>query len=186
MLNKANIFSSFSNVVWESQHDHQSYSSKVSGCFFKKLWLMSLTEWWNWDETMGLLEPQAVLSWHGWVEGDGPSSSKKCLLDKLRCKQPSSDHQDGMRGIECHQHSIDMKTWRAEDDEHLRYITQPCFPDDLGVVRPEFQASRVDGEGFQVSYSLDWRQCLQQGGFHRECSEAQGLQWFKRGPLQGP
>ncbi len=30
--------------------------------------------------------------------------------------------------------------------EHLRYITQPLFQDDLGVVRPEFQASRVDGE----------------------------------------
>ncbi len=43
---------------------------------------------------MGLLEPQAVLSWQGWVEGDGPSSSKKYLLDKLRCEQLSSDHQD--------------------------------------------------------------------------------------------
>ncbi len=27
---------------------------------------------------MGLLKPQAVLAWQGWVEGDGPSSSKKC------------------------------------------------------------------------------------------------------------
>ncbi len=35
--------------------------------------------------------------------------------------------------------------------EHLRYITQPCFPDDLGVVGPEFQANRVDGKGPQVS-----------------------------------
>ncbi len=43
--------------------------------------------------------------------------------------------------------------------EHLRYITQPWFQDDLGVVRPEFQASRVDGEGLQVYYSLDRRQC---------------------------
>ncbi len=43
--------------------------------------------------------------------------------------------------------------------EHLRYITQPWFQDDLGVVRPEFQASRVDGKGPQVSYSLDQRQC---------------------------
>ncbi len=42
--------------------------------------------------------------------------------------------------------------------EHPRYITQPWFQDDLGVVRPEFQASRVDGEGLQVSYSLDRRQ----------------------------
>ncbi len=29
--------------------------------------------------------------------------------------------------------------------EYLRYITQPWFQDDLGVVRPEFQASQVDG-----------------------------------------
>ncbi len=43
--------------------------------------------WWNCDETMGLMEPQAVLSWQGWVEGDGPSSSKKCQQDKLRCEQ---------------------------------------------------------------------------------------------------
>ncbi len=28
--------------------------------------------------------------------------------------------------------------------EHLRYITQPWIQDDLGVVRPEFQASSVD------------------------------------------
>ncbi len=31
--------------------------------------------------------------------------------------------------------------------EHLRNITQPWFQDELGVVRPEFQASRVDGKG---------------------------------------
>ncbi len=43
--------------------------------------------------------------------------------------------------------------------EHLRYITQNWFQDELGVNRPEFQASRVDGEGLQVSYSLDRRQC---------------------------
>ncbi len=43
--------------------------------------------------------------------------------------------------------------------EHLGYITQPWFQDDLGVVRPEFQASRVDGKGLQVSYSLDRHQC---------------------------
>ncbi len=35
--------------------------------------------------------------------------------------------------------------------EHLRYITQPWFQDDLGVVRSKFQASRVDGKGLQVS-----------------------------------
>ncbi len=46
--------------------------------------------------------------------------------------------------------------WRGE---HLRYITQPWFQDDLGVVRSEFQASRVEGWGLQVSYSLDRRQC---------------------------
>ncbi len=45
-----------------------------------------------------------------WVEGDGPSSSKKCQLDKLRCEQLSLDHQVGMRGrVECHQNSSDMK-----------------------------------------------------------------------------
>ncbi len=31
--------------------------------------------------------------------------------------------------------------------EHLRYITQPWFQDDLGVVRPVFQASRVNRKG---------------------------------------
>ncbi len=31
--------------------------------------------------------------------------------------------------------------------QHLRYITQPWFQDDLGVVGPEFQANRVDGKG---------------------------------------
>ncbi len=39
--------------------------------------------------------------------------------------------------------------------EHLRYIIQPWFQDDLGVVRLKFQASRVDRDGLQVSYSLD-------------------------------
>ncbi len=64
---------------------------------------------------MGSMEPQAVLSWQGRVEGDGPSSSKKCLLDMLRCEQLSSDHQDGMRGrVECHQHSSDMKSHVSE------------------------------------------------------------------------
>ncbi len=29
--------------------------------------------------------------------------------------------------------------------EHLRFITQPWFQDDLVVVRPEFQARRGDG-----------------------------------------
>ncbi len=42
--------------------------------------------------------------------------------------------------------------------EPLRYITQPWFQDDLGVVGPEFQANRVDGKGLQVSYSFDRRQ----------------------------
>ncbi len=44
--------------------------------------------------------------------------------------------------------------------EHLRYMTQPVFQDDLGVVRPEFQANRVDGKGLQVSYSLVLLQLL--------------------------
>ncbi len=60
---------------------------------------------------MDLLKSQAVMSCRGCVEGDGPSSSKKCLLDKLRCEQLLSDHQDGMRGrVERHQHSSDMKS----------------------------------------------------------------------------
>ncbi len=72
---------------------------------------------------MGLLEPQAVMSWRGSVEGDGPSSSKKCLLDKLRCKQLSLDHQDGMRGrVECHQHSSDMKSHVSEGQS----LVMPC------------------------------------------------------------
>ncbi len=37
-------------------------------------------------------------------------------------------------------------TWALNGSgEHYRYITQPWFQDYLGVVRPEFQASRVDG-----------------------------------------
>ncbi len=43
--------------------------------------------------------------------------------------------------------------------EHFRNITQPWFQDNHGVVRPEFQASRVDGKGLQVSYLLDRCQC---------------------------
>ncbi len=39
--------------------------------------------------------------------------------------------------------------------KHLKYITQPWFQDDLGVVVLKFQANRVDGKGLQVSYSLD-------------------------------
>ncbi len=52
--------------------------------------------------------------------------------------------------------------------EHLRYITKPWFQDDLGVVRPKFQASRVDEKDLQVSYSLDLRQRKQQGVFQQE------------------
>ncbi len=112
---------SFSNVVWKSQLiiDH---NSKVSDCFWRSYgWC--LTGWWNCDETMGLMETQAVLSWQGWVEGDGLLSSKKCLLDKLRCEQLSSDHQDGMRGrVECHQHSSDMKSHVSE----WQNLVMPC------------------------------------------------------------
>ncbi len=43
--------------------------------------------------------------------------------------------------------------------ELLRYIIQPWFQDDLGVAGPEFQASRVNGKGLQVSYLLDRHQC---------------------------
>ncbi len=64
---------------------------------------------------MGLLEPQAVLSLPGRIEDDGPSSSNKCLIDKLRCEPLSLDHQDGMRGrVECHQPSSDMKSHVSE------------------------------------------------------------------------
>ncbi len=104
---------SFSNVVWEIQLII-NHNAKVFD-FLKELWLMCLTGWWNCDEVMGLMEPQAVLSWQGWVEGDGPSCSKKCLLDKLRCEQLSSDHQDGKRrGVECLQLSSDMKSYVSE------------------------------------------------------------------------
>ncbi len=51
-------------------------------------------------------------------------------------------------------------TWALNRVERtLRYITQPWFQDELGVVRPKFQANRVDGKGLQVSYSLDRCQC---------------------------
>ncbi len=51
------------------------------------------------------------------------SSSKKCLLDKLRRKQLSSDHQEGMRGrVECHQHSSDMKSHVSE----WQKLVKPC------------------------------------------------------------
>ncbi len=46
------------------------------------------------------------------------------------------------RGEKCEKR-YDLGSERS--GEHLRYITQPWFQDDLGVVRPEFQASRVDG-----------------------------------------
>ncbi len=46
-------------------------------------------------------------------------------------------------------------TWALKHGEHRGRKTQPWFQDDLGVVKPEFQASRIDVEGLQVSYSLD-------------------------------
>ncbi len=58
---------------------------------------------------------------------------------------------------ETHGKSYDLGSKRS--GEHLRYITQPWFQDDLGIVGPEFQASRVDGKGLQVSYLLDRCQC---------------------------
>ncbi len=60
---------------------------------------------------------------------------------------------EGENAESCH----DLGSKRS--GEHLRYTTQPWFQDDLGVVRPEFQASRVDGKGLKVSYSLDRCQC---------------------------
>ncbi len=84
---------------------------------------MCLTGWRNCDGVMGLLEPQAILSRQSWIEGDGHSYSKKCLLDMLRCEQISSDHQDGMRGrAECHQHRIDMKSHVSE----WQSLLMPC------------------------------------------------------------
>ncbi len=46
-------------------------------------------------------------------------------------------HRGGKRGKR-----YDLGSERS--GEHLSYITQPWFKDDLGVVRPEFQTSRVD------------------------------------------
>ncbi len=60
------------------------------------------------------------------------------------------------RGEKCEKR-YDLGSERS--GEYLRYITQPWFQDDLGVVRPEFQASWVDGSGLQISYSLNRRQC---------------------------
>ncbi len=50
-----------------------------------------------------------------------------------------STHQGGNRGKR-----YDLGSERS--GEHLRYVTQAWFQDNLGVVRPEFQASRVDGK----------------------------------------
>ncbi len=44
----------------------------------------------------------------------------------------------------CGKHS-DLGSERS--GEHLRYITHRWFQDNLGVVRPEFQANSVDGKG---------------------------------------
>ncbi len=43
------------------------------------------------------------------------SSTKKCLLDKLRRKQLSSDNQDEIGGrVECHQHSSEIESHVSE------------------------------------------------------------------------
>ncbi len=80
-------------------------------------WMVKL--WWN-DGFDGTTSSSALAIC---VEGDGPSSSKKCMLDKLRCEQLSSDHQDGTKGIvECHQHSSDMKSHVSE----WQNLGMPC------------------------------------------------------------
>ncbi len=56
-----------------------------------------------------------------------------------------------------HGEHYDLGSERSGD--HLRYITQPWFQDEIRVVGPVFQANRVDGKGLQVSYSLDRHQC---------------------------
>ncbi len=123
MLNKANLQDQVVLAVWSEKVSWSSITTPRFLVVLKELWLMCLTGWWNCDETMGFMEPQAVLSGQGWVEGDGPSSSKKCLFDKLRCEQLSLDHQDEMRGrVECHQHSSDMKSHVSE----WQNLVMPC------------------------------------------------------------
>jgi len=50
-----------------------------------ELWMMSLAKWRSWDEVLGWPGPQVALSSQDLVEGGGgPSSSQRCLSDRLR------------------------------------------------------------------------------------------------------
>ncbi len=123
MLNKADLQDRAVLTMWSEKVSWSSIITPRLLAVFEGVmvdvpnWMVKF--WWN----DGFLEPQAVLSWQGWVEGDDLSSSKKCLLDKLRCEQLLSDHQDGMRGrVECHQHSSDMKSHVSE----WQNLAMPC------------------------------------------------------------
>jgi len=73
--------------------------------------MMNLAEWRSCGVVLSWSGPQAALSSQYLVEGDAPSSSKKCLSCRLRCEQLPSDPLVGMRGrFVCHQRSSDRKT----------------------------------------------------------------------------
>jgi len=75
-----------------------------------ELWMTNLAEWRSCGVVLGWVGPQATMSSQGLVEGDGPSSSQKCLSGRLRCKQQPSDPLVGMRcRVVCRQHNSDMK-----------------------------------------------------------------------------
>ncbi len=78
------------------------------------------------------------------VYSQGPDGAEQGLLAARRGEKRRKRHDLGSE-------------WSGE---YLRYITQPWFQDNLGVFRPEFQASRVDGKGLQLSYSLDNKSTL--------------------------
>ncbi len=122
ILYKANLQDRAVLVMWSEKFSLSSITTPRFLAVFEGVmvddpnWKVNL--WWNdgFAETTSS-SVLARLSWRWW------SSSKKRLLDMLRCEQLSSDHQDGMRGrVECHQHSSDMKSLVYE----WHNLVMPC------------------------------------------------------------
>ncbi len=122
-LNKENLQDRAALEIW---CEKVSWSSIISPRFLAVFegvmvdvpnWMVKL--WWNVGFDGTTSSSALAIS----VEGDGPSSIKKCMLDKLRCEQLSSDHQDGTKGrVESHQHSSDMKSHVSE----WQNLVMPC------------------------------------------------------------
>ncbi len=74
-------------------------------------------------------------------------AERSCIPSRALTGQSRDNSWPPVEG-ECAGKRYDLGSERS--GEHLRYITQPWFQDDLGVVRPGFQASRVDREGLQI------------------------------------